>query len=603
MVADVSIVVVTYQTGGSLELAIEKALSQKDLKELILVDNGNPEETLGWMRELEKENKKVTLLTGHGNVGFAKACNMGAAKATGAYLLLLNPDVLLPENALVDSKNALKDRDDIWGVCGRLLNPDGSEQAGARRQILTPQNAVSESLCLHLFGWQRMNQHQEELPDAPVEVEAISGAYMFMRRERYDELGGLDEEYFLHVEDMDLCRRVHDAGGKLLFVPSLKLVHLKGTSRASAANVELHKTQGFIRYIRKFYSDAVYYPMMLGLWGRYGIKLVVDIVRRILPEGAGRMSARRLLWLHQLVRKGDPEKLPYQDKTVVVTGALSQIGVCAIGRLLAGGAKVIAVVHQSSVAFEHPNLTWLKADLKEGSIALDQNVKPDLLIHAAPLWLLRPILSDIFNARVKRVIAFSSTSVFVKIYSANQSERNTVEQLEEAELYLAERCRKAAANFTILRPTMIYGLGLDENVSQVSDFIRRYRFFPLYPPAEGRRQPVHADDLAQIALKVMDNEKTYNKSYNIGGGEVLTYRAMVERIFYALGQTPRIVKIKQLPTIMDIVGKWVFRGKVNGEMARRMNQDLIFADADMKRDFSFKLRGFLPDGKRDLGQL
>ena len=603
MVADVSVVMVTYQTGSALPLAVEKVLAQKELKELILVDNGNPEEVLGWMRELEKANKKVSLLTGHGNVGFAKGSNLGTKQATGEFLLLLNPDLLLPENALVESKKVLASHEAAWGLCGRLLYPDGSEQAGARRLILTPENAVSESLGLHRFGWSRMNQHQEPLPEAPIEVEAISGAYMFLHRARYEQLNGLDEAYFLHVEDMDFCRRVKEAGGKLLFVPDLQLVHIKSTSRASSLLVEKYKTQGFITYIRKFYGDVTYYLMFAGLWLRYGVKMLIEAVRRLLPEGKMRLAMRRLLWLHQLTREDIAEdKQSFKGKTVLVTGASSQIGICAVGRLLAEGAKVIAMVNESNTAFEHPNLTWVKADLSSGALPVD-GIKPDALIHAAPLWLLRPILSDVFNARIKRIIAFSSTSVFTKIYSANQSERNTVQELEEAELYLAERCQKSAANFTILRPTMIYGLGLDENVSQISDFARRYHFFPVYPPADGRRQPVHADDLAQIALKVMENKKTFNKSYNIGGGEVLTYRAMVERVFYALGQTPRIISIKQLPTIMDFVGKWLFRGKVNGEMARRMNQDLIFADAEMKRDFSYKLRGFMPDGKRDLGQL
>jgi nucleoside-diphosphate-sugar epimerase len=191
----------------------------------------------------------------------------------------------------------------------------------------------------------------------------------------------------------------------------------------------------------------------------------------------------------------------------------------------------------------------------------------------------------------------------VKLYSSNRSERQLVERLEQAELNLAERSRKSGASFTILRPTMIYGLGLDENVTKIAEFGERYHCFPLYPPAKGRRQPVHADDLAQLSLRLLENTKTFNKSYNIGGGEVLTYQAMVERIFYALGQTPRIFMFRYLPLALDVAGKWLFSGKINGEMARRMNEDMLFLDETRHRDFTFKFRDFLPKGKRDLGQL
>ncbi len=610
MVANVSVIMVTFQTGASLRLAIDSVLLQSGLKELILVDNGNPEDALSYMRDLADSNKKVKLLTGHGNVGFARGCNLGAEHADGEYILLLNPDCILQKNSFKPLIKALQNHDEAFAAGACLLNADGSEQRGARRRLLTPQNAISESLGLYrILGWQRMNQHHDELPGDVVEVEAISGAFIFMRRDRYIELSGMDEEYFLHVEDMDLCRRIADAGGKILFVPQVKLLHLKSTSDASGYFVEWHKTRGFIRYHKKFYSKPVWIAMFFGLWLRFIVKCLLLTIDRVLPERDDKKSVRRVLYLHEFVRFGESvvvqaaeDKKLYAGKTILVTGASSQIGICVIGRLLAGGAKVLAMRHKTDVYFSHENLTWIDADLKTGKIDLGE-YRPTILIHTAPIWLLPESLSAFFNARVKHIIAFSSTSVFVKIYSGNRSEQRMVKRLEEAELSIADRCAKAGASFTILRPTMIYGLGLDENVTQISDFVRRYGFFPVYPPAQGRRQPVHADDLAQISLKIMDNKKTYNKSYNIGGGEVITYQAMVERIFYALGKTPRVIKLKQLPLILDFVGKWFCGGKVNGEMARRMNTDMIFLDSEMRRDFNFKLRGFLQNGRRDLGQI
>lgn len=604
MVANTSVIIVTYQTGASLKLAVESALRhQAGLKELIIVDNGNPEEMLGWLRGMAEKHKKISLLTGHGNIGFGAACNKGVAQASGEYILLLNPDTMLAENTLEQMHAALVANPDAWAAGGQLLNADGTEQRGGRRRLLTPRTAISESLYLYrLLGWERMNQHKEPLPESPIEVEAISGAFIYISREHYEALGGMDEGYFIHVEDMDFCRRIHDKGGKILFVPQVKLLHLKSTSKVSSFFVEWHKTKGFIRYHQKFYAPLIWIVMAAGLWARFAVKCAILAALRILPEKEDRKIVRRVLWLHEYLREPKQDDVPYADKTILVTGASSQVGICLIGRLLSQGAKVLALHHKTDVYFNHPNLTWLQGELKSDTVDLQGN-KPDALIHCAPIWLLEPLLTPLFNAKVKRIIAFSSTSVFVKLYSSNRGERDLVQKLENAELMLAERSRKSGAQFTIFRPTMIYGLGLDENVTKIASFAERYHFFPLYPPAKGRRQPIHADDLAQLALSNLDNAKTHGKSYNVGGGEVLSYQAMVERVFYALGQTPRIWMFKYLPDTLDILGKWIFGGKMNGEMARRMNEDMLFNDATKHRDFSFKFRDFLPNGKRDLGHL
>lgn len=603
MVTTVSVIMTTYQTGEVLKYAVESVLGQKNLAELIVVDNGNPEEMMSWLRDLDKAQKKVKLITGQGNIGFAKACNMGAREASGDILLFLNPDSLLPKDALKTFAKALDANEDAWAVGPRLRNPDGTEQRGSRRRLLSPHTAVAECLRLDVaLGWDRMNMHEDPLPEEVVEVPAISGACTAIKRDKFEELKGFDEEYFLHVEDLDLYRRINDARGKILFIPDLDVVHLQGTSSTSFFFVEWQKALGFIHYFDKF-ENKVMWALMTAL---AMVKFVVTSawmgLKRILPENKDAIRAeRRLISLHRHLRGEYKENASFKDKEILVTGSTSQIGVCAIGHLLTSGAKVIALKHKTELYYEHPNLTWIEGNLEKGELNLDDH-KPEAVIHCAPIWMLREALSTMFNARIKRIIAFSSTSVFVKIYSANKAERQTVKALEDAELNLAERCQKAGSSFTILRPTMIYGLGLDENITQISDFARRYHFFPLYPPADGRRMPIHADDLAQMALKVIGNTKTYNKSYNIGGGEVLGYRAMVERIFLALGQSPRTVKIKFLPAILDFMGTWFFHGKINGEMARRMNEDMVFVESETHRDFAFKPRGFLEGGKQDLGQ-
>ncbi|MBJ7412960.1 MAG: glycosyltransferase family 2 protein, partial [Phenylobacterium sp.] len=140
-------------------------------------------------------------------------------------------------------------------VGGRVLNADGTEQRGARRGEITPLSAVMSMSGLARLApaWARYEVHWEgeSLPDAAVAAPTISGACFCMRREDFDQVGGFDEGYFLHVEDVDLCWRVRQAGGEVLFHPKAEVVHIGGTSQTSPLKVEFHKGVGLARYFRK----------------------------------------------------------------------------------------------------------------------------------------------------------------------------------------------------------------------------------------------------------------------------------------------------------------------------------------------------------------
>lgn len=123
--------------------------------------------------------------------------------------------------------------------------------------------------------------------------------------------------------------------------------------------------------------------------------------------------------------------------------------------------------------------------------------------------------------------------------------------------------------------------------------IRKFGFLPIYGRSEGRRQPVQARDLAEAALAVWENPKTFGKAYNLGGSEILTYRAMVERLFLHLGKKPRIVPLPLLPQLLDFLGALFPFAHINGEIARRMNRDLTCDNQSAFQDFGYHPRGFL----------
>lgn len=603
-----SVVMVTYHTGPVLFASIKSVLRQKNLTDLVIVDNGNPPDVLARLQQIALSEPRLKILTGHGNVGFAKGCNLGAKRASGEFLLLLNPDCLLPPDGLRDMMKAFDEMPGSMLAGCWLLNPDGSEQRGGRRQLLTPATALSEALGLYKFLRlkRRLNAHETPMPEKTHEVPAISGAFMCMRRADYTRLFGLDEGFYLHVEDLDFCMRVRKIGGKIICVPTVKVTHMLSTSGEVSTNfIEWQKAKGFVRYFSKHFTGKTFPGILflakIAIYIRYGIKAVRNKLRRRwrhAPVMAQTQAAKRLMILASGLAEL-PETREMHGKTVLVTGATSQIGLCVVRRMLASGAAVLAISRNDAIPFQHEQLRWIKGDLTDTALHL-QGYLVDLAVHCAPLWHLPKTIPLLGDAETQRVIAFGSTSIFAKALSKNDYEKDIVAKLTKAEAETAERCNAKGILWTILRPTLIYGVGLDLNVTSLAKFINRFSFFPVYPPAFGRRQPVHADDLALAVMQSIYAEPSFGKAYNVSGGEIVTYREMLERLFALCRKKKRIVETTALPFILDVARVVLRRKHLNGEIARRMNDDLIFFHDDAKRDFGYAPRAFLSGGMRDI---
>lgn len=222
------------------------------------------------------------------------------------------------------------------------------------------------------------------------------------------------------------------------------------------------------------------------------------------------------------------------------------------------------------------------------------------VIVCTPIWLLQEkLLNHLVKVGMTRLVAFSSTSVFTKGDSETDEEREVVGKLSAGEKSMIDFCEARGVAWTILRPTLIYDEGFDENVTRMAVMIRKFGLFPVCGPADGLRQPVHARDLAQAAITVAMTGATRNKAYNVPGGETLTYRAMAGRIFSALGRKPLIVDVPQWAWrlgfgMLDILqpGRKLKR---NIGMVLRMNQDLRFDPAPAIADFGYAPGPFTPD--------
>jgi nucleoside-diphosphate-sugar epimerase len=285
------------------------------------------------------------------------------------------------------------------------------------------------------------------------------------------------------------------------------------------------------------------------------------------------------------------------SRQVVVTGATSIIGRFLLPRLLEAGYEVHAFSRKSGL---HPaaadRLFWHQVNIDHPEQL--PKINATALIHLAPLWLLPPLLPILRSLHTKRVIAFGSTSLFSKADSANAGERQLAARLSAAEEIIRRDCGVLEINWTVFRPTLVYDCGRDKNITQIARFIRCYGFFPLLGKAGGLRQPVHADDLAQACILALSQPITFNRSYNLSGGEILTYRQMVEKIFSSLGKPIRFFLVPAWLFRLGIQAITLFPGKrkrsITPEMATRMNTDLCFPHADAAKDFGFMPRPFSP---------
>ena len=251
----VSVVMVVYMTGQALAKSLDCVLADRAVDELVVVDNGSAPEDEQRLRNLAASNPRVRLLTGQGNVGFAKGANLGARAAKGDRLVFLNPDAFLQPGCVAELVREIDGRPAPCIVGGRVLNVDRTEQRGGRRGDITLVSALLSlsRLSQRFSGLKTYEVHWEgeTPPDRAVAVPTISGACFAMRASDFRSVGGFDEGFFLHVEDVDLCWRVREQGGEVLFHPKAEVIHIGGTSHSSPLKVEFHKGVGLARYFRK----------------------------------------------------------------------------------------------------------------------------------------------------------------------------------------------------------------------------------------------------------------------------------------------------------------------------------------------------------------
>jgi len=269
---------------------------------------------------------------------------------------------------------------------------------------------------------------------------------------------------------------------------------------------------------------------------------------------------------------------------IIVFGASSQIGHFLLPDLLRHGVKVWAVSRRQHA--DPPGTHWIQGALPD---AVPDDAAPwDGIISAGPLAALSQWLARCDLPPARALVAVSSMSVVSKQASIIDSERAMVEGMLASEQVLARECKRLGMTWTLLRPTMIYGAGLDRNLTPLARRARRWRWFPL-PSGRGLRQPVHAADVAEAARRALVCLEANGKILSIGGGERLTVREMFAR-------TRRNVGVWTLPVP---VWRWMQRcvawmlPSARGPISR-LDSDLIADNDDIMQLLGITPRPFIP---------
>ena len=289
--AQVSVVIVSYNTGSYLVECIRTALPQAH--EIIVVDNASSDSSIDLCTRHFHDEPKLKIIRNDTNRGFAVACNIGAMRAKGDFLFFLNPDCSLDSTVVSKLLQVLQTNETAGMAGGLLVNPDGSEQGGGRRAVPTPWRSFVRAFGLSHFAnrWPKLffdfHLHKQPLPEQPIKVEAISGACMLVKRTAIEDVGLWDEGYFLHCEDLDWCMRFRQKGWKILFVPAARVTHALGiSSQNRPLFVTWHKHKGMIRFYRKFfmhqYPGFLMWLVIIGVWLRFGLSASYLTIKRAL---------------------------------------------------------------------------------------------------------------------------------------------------------------------------------------------------------------------------------------------------------------------------------------------------------------------------------
>ena len=589
----VSVIFVNYNSGRFLAESVLNLKSLSDELEIIVIDNGSSDRSADYLRA----DSNVNLICVGENVGFGSAANIGAKIAAGKYLLFLNPDAF-PLPGTVAKMASHLDLAPGCGACGAfIVDFQGREQNGGRRcdpNLVRSLGKVVSSVLTKL-RLPTFDLTLEPLPTLPTPVDAVSGSCMMVRAEVHHDIGGFDEAYFLHFEDLDYCRRTRDAGWGVDFLPTAPTFHYQGGSVGISRTIMAkHKQASLRRYLRKFSRST---PIVLNLqmsilwiFERVGL-LMFRIGQRMGSETDGVTSG--IAQFRRLICGDQP--------VVLIMGGRSEIGVPLCGRLNAVGIAVVSVSRCERQAVVFPGTSVVHPELFKRNVGANRlNIIG--IVSLCPIWELQAYEQSFAALGCDRIpwIVFSSTSVLTRESEISSDPTGTVAQLKSGEEWLIARRRLSESRTLLVRPTVIYGGKYNNNINLIKQIGKYSRLSPQLNFALGSRCPVHADDLAEWIVALL---QIYTGDRNAGmttvevqGGEVLTFKEMVSRTSRSSGLTIRAMSLSRniFRVALGLVGRIPFLAKMPPKLIERLEHDFVFDNREAQAQAPTSMRFFHP---------
>ncbi len=282
---DLSIVILNYQTFELTKNTVDSVL-EYDYPfsyEIFIVDNASSDDSLSKLQDYFGD--KVKFIASKENNGFAAGNNQALRQATGRYQLLLNSDTIVWQNTLEDIYNFMESHTDVGASGCRVLLENGELDKACKRSFPNVKNSF-----FRLFHIPTKSKHNDynltNLPDDGIyEIDCLTGAFMFIRKEALDDAGLLDETFFMYGEDIDLCYRIKKAGWKIIYYGESRITHLKGASSKKQKSKLLYEFyRAMYIYYKKHHADEssfiVNFIVYLGIALLCLLKLFLNIFKK-----------------------------------------------------------------------------------------------------------------------------------------------------------------------------------------------------------------------------------------------------------------------------------------------------------------------------------
>ncbi|MFK3846323.1 MULTISPECIES: glycosyltransferase family 2 protein [Stenotrophomonas] len=266
-------VVVTYQSSTTIEDCLQRLRDARGIAEIRVVDNGSTDDTVDILQRHASHDPRVRFIANPDNPGFAAANNQGAGDSSSPWLAFINPDVMVEAETLA----LLCERAQALGDC--LLGVEQVDENGRADDAVRRRDPDFLAMLRSPGSGSKLAIARD--PSVAMQrVPAISGAVMLMPRVLFERIGGWDAGYRLHAEDLDLCRRVREAGGVVAIANDLQVLHVRGvSSRSRPFFVEWHKHRGLWRYFQRFEARQRSLPVRVAVWGAIWAHAVLQVPR------------------------------------------------------------------------------------------------------------------------------------------------------------------------------------------------------------------------------------------------------------------------------------------------------------------------------------